>query len=921
MKHHTRIACLLIACGALTASAWDGATDDTTWNNLKNNAQSKRTELVNKISQAKTQGINTDYAYVTQVTIDRFLTYAQWDRNNQNTVQQKVDDVWWKHIFPTDYATDLPFDELQACIDIANNAITELNSQMNGSLKLKSPVDFSQGDVKRENGEFRIDGRPVYPSSFIFMPYSTDLWDAFGRIGGWYYPLSELQSDGSVYSWSISGDVDTLNAQNDANLAPHISFLGYNLSDWMKTQEPNIEKGRREFIGWDIDNPKIQTWYTQFVSGAFPQVCAASGDTPRIHLLGNEPHMAMREKGWAVKYGVSEYTKDKWQNWLQNKYGNDLSKLNDAHKINYASFTDARNKFPFDTSNSDPTQWGVPLNLQGGPVWYDVMRFNMDRVNEWWKFLSDTSNANDPADSPSTVKILGGAMLDTYRDGGIDIEYLADVQGVMGSDFTLQPITASQYDNSTFDWESRYTMDWIQQTMGLDFYKSLYPNKPFFDSEWHGIDGRWKDLNMREEYIRAALWIGFTHGFNMIDAWAWGRNDDGSPTGKTSFVGELLTQPKILNSYGRTMKELNAHAESISTLVPANRKFYIYYCEDSAIQDTTYMVKMQKTYEALKMLNVQVGFTTSRKLGSLGTDKVLVIPPTPYISYSNMQAIKNFGGKKVLIEDTDTLKKSEYGVIRSDTNVAANYTVAQNSDIYTFANNFKSKIGSIIPALPIPLSIKTTGNADTYGVLTQQRQSGTETIVFLINLSQWDRVVTLSGGAVNDLITGKSGSTTMTLKPYDIKLLSVSSSTGAPIGSTIALKAAVNGKYVCADQYLDSVNWVLAANRTAVGAWEKFVVVDAGGGLIALKANANNKYVCADQYLDAANWKLAANRTAIGAWEKFTWIANSDGTVSLKANGNGKYVCADAALNGTVPPLVANRTAIGAWEKFTVETQ
>ncbi len=144
---------------------------------------------------------------------------------------------------------------------------------------------------------------------------------------------------------------------------------------------------------------------------------------------------------------------------------------------------------------------------------------------------------------------------------------------------------------------------------------------------------------------------------------------------------------------------------------------------------------------------------------------------------------------------------------------------------------------------------------------------------------------------------------------------------GAPIGSTIALKAKVNGKYVCADKYLDATNWNLAANRTAVGAWEKFVVVDAGGGLIALKANANNKYVCADKYLDAANWKLAANRTAIGAWEKFTWIANSDGTVSLKANGNSKYVCADAALNGTVPPLVANRTAIGAWEKFTVETQ
>jgi hypothetical protein len=58
---------------------------------------------------------------------------------------------------------------------------------------------------------------------------------------------------------------------------------------------------------------------------------------------------------------------------------------------------------------------------------------------------------------------------------------------------------------------------------------------------------------------------------------------------------------------------------------------------------------------------------------------------------------------------------------------------------------------------------------------------------------------------------------------------------------------------------------------------------------------------------------LIANRTAIGSWEMFQLVNNVDGSVSLKANINGKYVTAE---NAGASPLIANRTAIGSWEKF-----
>ncbi|MFD0671139.1 glycoside hydrolase family 95-like protein [Cohnella sp. GCM10027633] len=131
--------------------------------------------------------------------------------------------------------------------------------------------------------------------------------------------------------------------------------------------------------------------------------------------------------------------------------------------------------------------------------------------------------------------------------------------------------------------------------------------------------------------------------------------------------------------------------------------------------------------------------------------------------------------------------------------------------------------------------------------------------------------------------------------------------TGAPVGQTIALRAMANNQIVCADNAGANP---LIANRTAVGPWEQFVVVDAGGGTIALRAVANNNYVSAP---GGGAGNLIASASSIGSAEKFRWIANTDGTISLQSALNDQYVCAD---NAGASPLVANRASIGQWEKF-----
>ena len=63
-----------------------------------------------------------------------------------------------------------------------------------------------------------------------------------------------------------------------------------------------------------------------------------------------------------------------------------------------------------------------------------------------------------------------------------------------------------------------------------------------------------------------------------------------------------------------------------------------------------------------------------------------------------------------------------------------------------------------------------------------------------------------------------------------------------------------------------------------------------------------------------ANGTLVADRTIVGAWEKFTRIDNGDGSVSLRS-AHGKYLVAESDGN-----MNANRNAIGPWEKFQLIT-
>ncbi|MFQ3671867.1 MAG: hypothetical protein SNJ84_10465, partial [Verrucomicrobiia bacterium] len=133
-------------------------------------------------------------------------------------------------------------------------------------------------------------------------------------------------------------------------------------------------------------------------------------------------------------------------------------------------------------------------------------------------------------------------------------------------------------------------------------------------------------------------------------------------------------------------------------------------------------------------------------------------------------------------------------------------------------------------------------------------------------------------------------------------------SSGLPtIGDTIALRAVINDRIVCAENGGQSA---LIANRTAVGTWEKFTVVDAGGGWIALRAVVNNHYVRAE---NSGAGDLIANSPWIGSWEQFKFEDAGNGHIAIRAHINGNYV---QARNQGSNPLRASSNTIGDQGRF-----
>jgi len=165
------------------------ANNDAVWNQLNHKVETRRIELNALISEANQKGINTDYASVSEQVISAFQMAAQHDRRNVERVRRIFQTFSYYNKTDPMAADQLAFNELKACLDVADHAAAELRRQLAREITLSAPPNFTKGKMELAAGYYRLDGRAVFPSSLIWMPKEEDFMQAFGRLGEGYYTL------------------------------------------------------------------------------------------------------------------------------------------------------------------------------------------------------------------------------------------------------------------------------------------------------------------------------------------------------------------------------------------------------------------------------------------------------------------------------------------------------------------------------------------------------------------------------------------------------------------------------------------------------------------------------------------------------------------------------------------------------------
>ncbi|MCF7848216.1 MAG: beta-galactosidase [Kiritimatiellales bacterium] len=601
-------------------------------------------------SKARKQGIETSREQVTITTAELFLKYAQWDAEHEEELAKALNGWWQLKGRGTQMAKEMPGQELRDTLQIVREAMAELQMVLLKPSARKACPEIDHAGLTESGGYLQCNGRPVFNSSFVWMPKDSNLWNAYGGIDGKYLSIAQLKSpQGEVNRHTLE------KYQQDNDHALGYVFFGHSSAPaWARKTYPDILVGARHFTKYDIDRPLTRDMWRTLLNIAGPHI-AGKKVSQGGYLLANEPHWFTAANSWDSG-PVSNLTIDKFRRWLEQRHGK-IDELNRLWEADFKSF--------------DAVAIEVPLqnSLQGTALWYDWCRFNMDRVTDWFDFLKSEVRTHDPAGKVH-IKLIPTHFSGINRDHGLDFEALVRLQDILGCDAKIT--TTVQKTKNPRPWPEHYSCVWRDMVLPYDFFKSVCPDKLLFDSEFHGLSTvHWREFDMSPDYVRCIYWLAHLHGMGMNQTWYWGRDADGSPKGSAQegsagFAGSLLTQPKMLNIFGRTMKELNAVAPEVIRLATQPKPVRIFYSETAAIQEADYMDRVFDTYRSLYHSGLPLGFVTEGLLNEHFEDApwaAVVIPPNRHVTRGELAALQTYlhHGGTVVMTDGAALDLDAYG--------------------------------------------------------------------------------------------------------------------------------------------------------------------------------------------------------------------------------------------------------------------
>jgi hypothetical protein len=130
----------------------------------------------------------------------------------------------------------------------------------------------------------------------------------------------------------------------------------------------------------------------------------------------------------------------------------------------------------------------------------------------------------------------------------------------------------------------------------------------------------------------------------------------------------------------------------------------------------------------------------------------------------------------------------------------------------------------------------------------------------------------------------------------------------------------VNGHYLTAVGGGGRTTDVIHTDATAIGAWEKFTLVDSGSGTATIQygiETSNGHYLTAVGGGGRTTDVIHSDATQLQGWEMFTLYSIRPGVYDIQTI-NGHYLTAVGGGGLTTDTIHSDATTVGSWEEFTV---
>lgn len=732
---------------------------------LEQTALDKIAELNALITQAENAELDVLKEKMTVRTAEVFLDFANWDENNiaENTSYYELVPIYEDNA--TQMATDLPDFERNEVIIMLDEAITVINEVIAGTIIRKPSIIIDWENISVTTNKVLFNTQPVFLSDYTWRPSNTELNGFFGDKDGYFMtPSDVLDSEGNIKTNVIN------ELQSKPNGKFGSIFMNHkNPPQWSLDTYDNFTVGGTLYTEYDIDNPGAREMQGFLLDGCVP-LMAGKNYTKMGYMLTNEPHWNSIADTWEAHI-VSDYTIAKFRTWLSNKHTS-ISNLNSLWNTSFANFNEVTIEIPMQAS------------LQGTPIWYDWMSFNMFRVTDWFTFLKNKVQEND-GEAKTHIKIMPHLWSDNKKDSGIDLEALTRLTEIIGNDAKSWN---SYMWGPTEDWEDKYSFHWKELSMSYDFMKSVSPNKIIYNSESHYLStGKFRDLYLKPSYARASYWLAYVSGMNISQTWFWARKADGSIRNNAGkgYAGSNNQQPRIINEVEATVIDLNANADDIYAFQQLKKPLRIFYSKTSAINKTNHLDEVFDVYQAMYFDGTPIGFATKGIIDEQDNSdwNAILVYKTKFVTIDELNSLQTYldnGG--TIIMDTESLQKNEYGVDHTLSLNVSNGTIIQASTIENIKSN---AFNLLLDANELPNLILTeTNSLNIKGCFSRtiSKQNGKE-VITIVNLGKESTQVNLSYrnataiNSITNLLNGKNVASSFTMEKDEVLLLEVAQNT------------------------------------------------------------------------------------------------------------------------------------------------